>query len=63
MTVVKAKPTSPGRRFRSLQIDRDIHKGRPLSSLTVKKIKLAEEIMPEELLLDILEEDTNNTIG
>jgi large subunit ribosomal protein L2 len=39
MTVVKAKPTSPGRRFRSLQIDRDIHKGRPLSSLTVKKNK------------------------
>ena len=39
MAVVKAKPTSPGRRFRSLQIDRDIHKGRPLSSLTVKKNK------------------------
>ena len=39
MTVVKAKPTSPGRRFRSLQIDREIHKGRPLSSLTVKKNK------------------------
>ena len=39
MAVVKAKPTSPGRRFRSLQIGKDLYKGRPLSSLVTKKSK------------------------
>ena len=39
MAVVKAKPTSPGRRFRSLQTGKDLYKGRPLSSLLTKKSK------------------------
>ena len=39
MAVVKAKPTSPGRRFRSLQTGKDLYKGRPLSSLVTKKSK------------------------
>ena len=39
MAVVKAKPTSPGRRFRSLQTEKKLYKGRPLSSLVTKKSK------------------------
>ena len=39
MAVVKAKPTSPGRRFRSLQTEKNLYKGRPLSSLVAKKSK------------------------
>ena len=39
MAIVKAKPTSPGRRFRSLQTERDLHKGRPLASLLARKNK------------------------
>ena len=39
MAVVKAKPTSPGRRFRSLQTGKELYKGRPLSSLVTKKSK------------------------
>jgi len=39
MAVVKAKPTSPGRRFRSLQTEKNLYKGRPLSSLVKKKSK------------------------
>ena len=39
MAVVKAKPTSPGRRFRSLQTGKALYKGRPLSSLVTKKNK------------------------
>jgi len=39
MAVVKAKPTSPGRRFRSLQTEKNLYKGRPLSSLVAKKNK------------------------
>ena len=39
MAVVKAKPTSPGRRFRSLQTGKALYKGRPLSSLVTKKSK------------------------
>ena len=39
MAVVKAKPTSPGRRFRSLQTGKDLYRGRPLSSLVTKKSK------------------------
>ena len=50
MAVVKAKPTSPGRRFRSLQTGKDLYKGRPLSSLVTKKSKTEnEEIIHEEV--------------
>ena len=36
MSIFKAKPTSPGRRFR-VQIKQDLHKGRPEKSLTESK--------------------------
>ena len=36
MAIFKAKPTSPGRRFR-VQIKQDLHKGRPEKSLTESK--------------------------
>lgn len=39
MAIVKAKPTSPGRRFRSLQTEKDLYKGRPLASLLTRKNK------------------------
>ena len=39
MAIVKAKPTSPGRRFRSLQTQKDLYKGRPLASLLTRKNK------------------------
>ena len=39
MAITKAKPTSPGRRFRSLQTEKNLYKGRPLSSLVSKKSK------------------------
>jgi large subunit ribosomal protein L2 len=40
MALVKAKPTSPGRRFVVSVKHPDLHKGRPLASLTVAKGKL-----------------------
>lgn len=37
MAIVKAKPTSPGRRFVAAPSKKGLHKGRPLSALTVAK--------------------------
>tara|TARA_Y100000816_G_scaffold273641_1_gene240164 strand:- start:6 stop:830 length:825 start_codon:yes stop_codon:yes gene_type:complete len=39
MAITKAKPTSPGRRFRSLQSDTGLYKGRSHNSLTTTKSK------------------------
>ena len=39
MTVVRAKPTSAGRRFRSFQVDQNIHKGKPHAPLLATKSK------------------------
>ena len=39
MTVVRAKPTSAGRRFRSFQVDQNIHKGKPHAPLLTTKSK------------------------
>ena len=39
MAIVKAKPTSPGRRFRSLTSGLDLHKGRSFAPLTEAKSK------------------------
>jgi large subunit ribosomal protein L2 len=39
MTIVKAKPTSPGRRFRSLTSGVDLYKGRSFGPLTESKSK------------------------
>jgi large subunit ribosomal protein L2 len=36
MAIIKAKPTSPGRRFR-VQIKEDLHKGRPEKTLVESK--------------------------
>lgn len=40
MAIVKAKPTSPGRRFVAAPSREGLHKGRPLASLTVSKTAL-----------------------
>ena len=39
MAVIKAKPTSPGRRFRSLSSGLDLYKGRSYAPLTQQKSK------------------------
>ena len=39
MAVIKAKPTSPGRRFRSLSSALDLYKGRSYAPLTQQKSK------------------------
>ena len=36
MTIVKSKPTSPGRRFRVKITNKDLHKGQPYEPLLVK---------------------------
>jgi len=38
MAVIKAKPTSPGRRF-VISVKSDLHKGKPHKALLEKKIK------------------------
>lgn len=40
MAIIKAKPTSPGRRFR-VQISSDLHKGRPEKKLVESKNKIS----------------------
>ena len=39
MAVVKAKPTSPGRRFQVRVVSQDLHKGEPVKGLVEKKSK------------------------
>ena len=39
MAVIKAKPTSPGRRFRSISSNPDLHKGRSYQPLTEPNLK------------------------
>ena len=41
MTIIKAKPTSPGRRFVIQVRNEDLHKGKPFSALTSGKTKTA----------------------
>ena len=36
MTIVKSKPTSPGRRFRVKIANKDLHKGEPYEPLLAK---------------------------
>ena len=40
MSIFKAKPTSPGRRFR-IQIKQNLHKGRPEKSLIESKTRIS----------------------
>ena len=49
MPVIKAKPTSPGRRG-VISVKTDLYKGKPLKSLIQPKAKMAEEITMAELL-------------
>ena len=49
MAIIKAKPTSPGRRFR-VQISSDLHKEDQKKNLLNLKIKFLVEITMEELL-------------
>ena len=39
MAITKAKPTSPGRRFRSLSSDLGLHKGKSFAPLTQQMSK------------------------
>ena len=48
MAIIKAKPTSPGRRFR-VNIKQDLYKGRPEKTLIESKKELLEEIIMEIL--------------
>ena len=48
MAIIKAKPTSPGRRFR-VNIKQDLYKGRPEKTLIESKKELLEEITMEIL--------------
>ena len=63
MAVVKAKPTSPGRRFRSLQTGKDLYKGRPLSSLVTKKSKTGGRNNAGRITTRHIGGDISNTIG
>ena len=39
MTIVKSKPTSPGRRFVVRVVNKDLHKGTPYDALLDKKTR------------------------
>jgi len=39
-TVIKRKPTSPGRRFVVSVVDKDLHKGKPFAALTENKNRI-----------------------
>jgi large subunit ribosomal protein L2 len=39
-TVIKRKPTSPGRRFVVSVVDNDLHKGKPFAALTESKNRI-----------------------
>ena len=40
-TVIKRKPTSPGRRFVVNVVDKDLHKGKPFAALTKRKNRIS----------------------
>ena len=40
-TVIKRKPTSPGRRFVVTVVDKDLHKGKPFAALTTTKNRIS----------------------
>ena len=61
MSVIKAKPTSPGRRF-VVSIKRDLYKGKPYKPLTEKKSKNGGRNILAESLLDIKVEVINTII-
>lgn len=44
MAVIKAKPTSPGRRF-VISVKSDLHKGKPHKALLEKNQRMAAEII------------------
>ena len=46
MAVIKAKPTSAGRRFVVKVVDKTLYKGRPNKALVERKKGLADEIIP-----------------
>ena len=49
-TVIKRKPTSPGRRFVVNVVDKDLHKGKPFAALTESKTELVVATTVEKLL-------------
>ena len=59
MAVIKAKPTSPGRRG-VISVKADLYKGKPLKSLIQPNQRMVEEIIMAVLLLDIKAEAINS---
>lgn len=62
MPIVKAKPTSPGRRFVEKVVHPHLHKGRPYAALVESKAKQVVVITTVALPPVILAVDTNNII-
>ena len=52
-TVIKRKPTSPGRRFVVSVVDNDLHKGKPFAALTESKNRINGRNNRGRLLSDI----------
>ena len=61
MPVVKAKPTSPGRRFVVKVVHPDLHKGDPFKALVQAKPRVADEITRAESRRVILVVATNRS--
>ena len=61
MAIIKAKPTSPGRRFR-VQIREELYKGRPEKTLVESKKEYLAEIIMVILLYVIKVEVTKDSI-
>ena len=60
MTIVKSRPTSPGRRFRVKISNSDLYKGQPYEPLLTKLNKSGGRIIRKKLQLDILVAGTRN---
>jgi len=63
MTIVKSKPTSPGRRFRVKISNQDLYKGQPHEPLLAKLNKTGGRNNQGRILQDILAAGTRKDIG
>ena len=61
MAIIKAKPTSAGRRF-VVSVKSDLYKGKPISHCLIKNQKMVAEIIMEGLPFVIRAVDINNII-
>ena len=62
MTIVKRKPTSPGRRFVVSVVNADLHKGAPHAPLLEKRVNQAAVTMRAVSPLAMLAVAISNTI-